>query len=401
MNSVSTEITETDEVLPLRGWILYDAECSACSHMAAALVNIFALRGFTFAPLQAPWVLQRLRLSRAAALEEMRVLTREGETYGGATAVTFLARHVWWMWPLHLLAKLEPVQRLLDRLYRWIAAHRSCSIRQVKRSTGSRWAALIVLPLLGLAAKPLLPPWGFMWSMAAAIFFGCKWFTLQTALQQLRCVSWRRSAVYLLAWPGMDAVRFLSARESSGGSGVVRPLLRIAAGVLLLFVVARQVEEVAITGWLGMIGMVLILHFGVFDLLASFWRMPPIMDAPLRSRSISEFWSRRWNGAFNTLALQLVFRPIARRVGAAPATLAAFGVSGLIHELVISLPAGGGYGLPTLYFLAQGAALLVERRVGSSWLFTMIGVAAPAFWLFHPPFVARVILPFMEAIGAR
>ena len=33
-------------------------------------------------------------------------------------------------------------------------------------------------------------------------------------------------------------------------------------------------------------------------------------------------------------------------------------------------------------------------------LFTLAIVAAPAFWLFHPPFVRRVILPFMQAIGA-
>jgi hypothetical protein len=27
-------------------------------------------------------------------------------------------------------------------------------------------------------------------------------------------------------------------------------------------------------------------------------------------------------------------------------------------------------------------------------------VAVPAFWLFHPPFIRIVILPFMKAIGA-
>jgi hypothetical protein len=56
--------------------------------------------------------------------------------------------------------------------------------------------------------------------------------------------------------------------------------------------------------------------------------------------------------------------------------------------------------LPTAYFLLQGTALLVERRLGSSRPFTILVVAAPAFWLFHPPFVGQVILPFMKAIGA-
>jgi alginate O-acetyltransferase complex protein AlgI len=160
-----------------------------------------------------------------------------------------------------------------------------------------------------------------------------------------------------------------------------------------------------------MAGMVLILHFGLFALVSLGWRAlrvdaAPIMDAPLRSTSVAEFWGRRWNAAFNDLALGVVFRPMARRIGPAGATLSAFVVSGLIHEIVISLPAGAGYGLPTAYFLLQGTAVLIQRKTAalrgaiSGWMFTMIVVAAPVFWLFHPPFVARVIVPFLQAIGA-
>ena len=87
-----------------------------------------------------------------------------------------------------------------------------------------------------------------------------------------------------------------------------------------------------------------------------------------------------------------------------------FVVSGLIHDAVISLPAGGGYGLPTLYFMIQGAGVVVERsslgqQLGlrlniRGWLFMAVFTAGPAFWLFHPLFIRRVILPFMQAIRA-
>jgi alginate O-acetyltransferase complex protein AlgI len=134
------------------------------------------------------------------------------------------------------------------------------------------------------------------------------------------------------------------------------------------------------------------------------------MNRPLRSTSVSEFWARRWNAAFNDLAVRLVFRPVARRTTVFAATLIAFAMSGLIHELVISLPAGAGFGLPTAYFLVQGLGILAERssagkrlRLDSGvagWGFTMLIVAGPAFFLFHPPFVRHVIHPFMRSIGA-
>jgi alginate O-acetyltransferase complex protein AlgI len=276
---------------------------------------------------------------------------------------------------------------------------------------------LAALPLGALATKPFVSAWIFMWLMAGAIFFGCKWLTLGNATQRVGRVYPFRSAVYLFAWPGMDAARFLSPHlfprwsRSEMMKSAAPAVVRILLGAFLLFAPARHASNPILAGWIGMTGMILILHFGLFDLASIGWRAlrvdaPPIMNRPLRSTSISEFWGRRWNGAFNDLALRLVFRPVARRNGLVVGTLVAFAVSGLIHELVISVPAGAGYGLPTGYFLFQGLAVLGERKWNalrrgiSGWLFTVIVVAGPAYWLFHPPFVRHVILPFMRAIGA-
>jgi hypothetical protein len=92
----------------------------------------------------------------------------------------------------------------------------------------------------------------------------------------------------------------------------------------------------------------------------------------------------------------------------AVAILASFLFSGLVHDVVISLPAGGGYGGPTLFFLLQAAGLLLEprlRRRGlvSGWrgrLFAAAFLVPPAVLLFHGPFVRNVIVPFMRAAGA-
>jgi alginate O-acetyltransferase complex protein AlgI len=219
----------------------------------------------------------------------------------------------------------------------------------------------------------------------------------------------------------MDATRFLSpdlapsCLRSTMVKSSALAIVRILLGAFLLFVLARHASNPILAGWIGMTGMIMILHFGLFELTSLGWRAfrvdaPPIMNRPLRSTSVSEFWARRWNAAFNDLAVRLVFRPAARHTTVFTATLIAFAVSGLVHELVISLPAGAGFGLPTAYFLFQGLGVLVERspagkrlrlgNVAAGWVFTMLVVAGPAFFLFHPAFVRHVILPLMRSIGA-
>jgi hypothetical protein len=285
-----------------------------------------------------------------------------------------------------------------------------------------------------------------MWLMAGAIFLGCKWLTFRQATHGRHDYSLRRAFGYLFLWAGMDAPNFfclgrardpkcllLVGRDSiepEEALGPARqslappsPAVRIACaailktllGAVLLFVLARHFGNPLLAGWIGMIGFIFLLHFGLFDLTAIAWRMTgvearPIMNAPIKATSLTEFWGRRWNGAFNQLVLELFFVRLARKVGAVRATLTAFLVSGLIHELVISIPAGAGYGLPTSYFLLQGWGIVTQRsplgkqwglRGGvRGWLFTMALTAGPAVFLFHPPFVRRVIIPFMQAIGA-
>jgi len=275
---------------------------------------------------------------------------------------------------------------------------------------------IVVLPVLAFALAPTFPAWAFMWSMAAAVFFGCKWLTLCEA----RPTNLRRSLGYLFLWPGMDAKSFL---DKTGCGSKPTPdqwrwgVLKAAFGAALLWGVLRHTpwSDPLVAGWIGMVGLAFLMHFGAFYLIALAWQRAgvhaePIMRAPLTATSLGEFWGQRWNAAFNQLAHRYTFRPLVRRIGVTGATMAAFLASGLIHDLVISVPARGGYGLPTAYFLLQGVALLFERssmgkalRLGSGgrgWLFTVACTAIPAYWLFHPPFIKVVILPFLQIIGA-
>jgi alginate O-acetyltransferase complex protein AlgI len=136
----------------------------------------------------------------------------------------------------------------------------------------------------------------------------------------------------------------------------------------------------------------------------------PLMNRPLASTSLGEFWSRRWNTAFRDLTHQFLFRPFTARFGPRLGVLAGFLFSGVVHDIVISVPARGGYGGPTLFFAIQGAALMVERSAfgraiglgrgvrGRS--FAMLVLIAPVGLLFHRPFVVGIMTPFMRALGA-
>jgi alginate O-acetyltransferase complex protein AlgI len=192
--------------------------------------------------------------------------------------------------------------------------------------------------------------------------------------------------------------------------------IKTVGGGLLLWVGVRRIgtHHPLLTGWAGMAALVMMVHFGIFHLLSLFWRARgvaarPIMQSPFTATTLSRLWSRGWNTAFTDLMHTCLLKPAARGVGPAGAVSLVFVVSGLLHELVISVPARGGYGLPTAYFLTQGLGLLLERSkfgcklgLGSGlrgWCFAALVAGGPAFWLFPPPFIYNVILPMLRAFG--
>lgn len=276
------------------------------------------------------------------------------------------------------------------------------------------WLPLIALPAMTLALTRNLAPWVFMWLLVLSIYAGFKWATFRLTPNRNQANSIRRLA-YLLLWPGMDCRSFLDGRRVPPRPAVTEwawAALKTALGVALLAGGAAKIStDPLLTGWIGVVGVALGLHFGLFELWArSFQQMGidalPLMCSPVRATSISNFWGKRWNTAFQSLSHGLVFRPLSRVIGVRWAMLAAFLASGLVHDLVISLPAGGGYGRPTLYFLLQGLGVFVQRsriarKIGldtgpATRMFTVLATVGPVCLLFHPPFVVHVFLPFLE-----
>jgi alginate O-acetyltransferase complex protein AlgI len=273
----------------------------------------------------------------------------------------------------------------------------------------------------GIGMPADVPAWTGMWLLALAIY------TTSKLTIWLRCGahSWSaaRQLVFVFAWPGMDVNPFSQPRavdstSAQVNSGKLSGTCCVVFGALLFWRPGELygTDKEFIITWCGMIGVVLMLHFGLFRFLAAFWRgrgydVRPIMNAPLAARSVSEFWGRRWNSGFRDLTAQTVFRPLARRWGVPCATWISFLFSGIVHDVVISLPAGAGYGQPTLYFLLQALAVQFEHsRLAERYLlrrpivrraFAFMAIVAPVNLLFHAPFRQDVVIPFMEACGAR
>lgn len=276
---------------------------------------------------------------------------------------------------------------------------------------------LLLPPIAWLLIPDDWPRWAWMWTLAFAIYVGCKWLTWRRT--PTKSVGTGKQIAYLLFWPGLDAAAFMNGKVKRPPAGIewLFATAKMTLGLTLLlsapFIIPPSREF--LLGWTGMVGLVFALHFGLFHLLSCLWRSlgvdaKPLMNWPIASRSVSEFWGLRWNTAFRDFAHRYLFRPLTRRLGPRRAVAAGFLFSGVVHDAVISLPAGGGYGGPTLYFMIQGLALLIERspfgqhvRLGrgtTGRLFTLATVAGPVWLLFHPTFVIRIMAPFTAAIGA-
>lgn len=282
------------------------------------------------------------------------------------------------------------------------------------------WGSVVpwLIPAANVSISPLLSSWKAMWLIAFSVFTTCKWLTWRSQ-HVAHSARWRHWA-YFAAWPGLDADRFLDrdrvAEKPEFRELLVSTLLTICGAIAIWIVVPRiSHDRMWWKGALGFFGILLFLHFGSFGLLSWCWRRagvdaPSLMDRPFLATSLADFWGRRWNRAYRRVSHDLFYQPITARFGPTIGLLGAFLASGLIHELAISVPARGGYGGPTIYFLIHGLGMLwertpkirhfIRRQPALGRVLAAVFVLAPVGLLFHAPFLTRVIAPFLRAIEA-
>jgi alginate O-acetyltransferase complex protein AlgI len=238
---------------------------------------------------------------------------------------------------------------------------------------------------------------------------------------RLKPLSW---FLFALGWPGMRPSAFAAVPgppESRWPELLKQGLMNLSAGALLVALawgVASATKDsifspnrVLIATILLLPGLSLFMHFGVFNLLAGWWRRwgascHALFRAPLQSTSLTVFWGRRWNLAFSEMTTLVVFRPLRSVIGSRAATMLAFLFSGMLHELAISVPVGAGYGQPLLYFALHAAAMQIESVLSrrgqpvdaTQWkgrLWTLAWLVLPLPILFHIPFLRGCIWPLI------
>jgi predicted DCC family thiol-disulfide oxidoreductase YuxK len=120
-----TESNQIDEgSVPRGGWILYDGRCGFCIRWVHLWEKVVERRGFALKDLQSARDDGSLNVPQESLLDDIRVLTREGDLVSGAEAYLHVARRIWWAWPFYALFSLPGFNSVLWWGYRWFNRNR-------------------------------------------------------------------------------------------------------------------------------------------------------------------------------------------------------------------------------------------------------------------------------------
>lgn len=263
--------------------------------------------------------------------------------------------------------------------------------------------AALLLPLLTLSMA---------WTTEGAgwrLFYTSVWllYALKGSILLRRPASYVASMsrlgllLYLTVWPGMDPdpLERRGAEISLEGRWFVQGWVTMLLGVVGLAAMPLLHLD---SPWLGIIGVATTVHLGYSDVLSALirWLGFPVrrlFDNPLSSLTLREFWSVRWNRPFVEMNKVLFLPLLSPWMGRKAAVTGAFVVSGVLHELAISLPVKAGWGGPLFYFAFQALGMRLQKS--DSRLFTWLWLLVPVPLLFHAPFRQDLIAPLLQQIA--
>lgn len=276
--------------------------------------------------------------------------------------------------------------------------------------------AITTIHLIFLHQGPILR----MLAIIATTFTGMKVIAVaQGYKHKMLTLKFTQWLAFAIGWAGMRAQPFetLGQKPLPNAWPMIRfgisrillgfALIALAHGVVLLPL--DQFLTYIILSAMLLVGLSLILHFGMLSISAGMWRLSGVntyllFRQPAKATSLTELWSKRWNIAFSEMTSVSIYRPIKNKYGSVVALMLAFAFSGLLHELALSVPVNSGYGLPMLYFIIQGVMVLVEKILASRnilflqnkvvahiWVFFWLVIPIPL--LFNATFIKQVVWP--------
>jgi hypothetical protein len=271
--------------------------------------------------------------------------------------------------------------------------------------------AFILFIYLYVQATPLL----LMLLYIMSTFLSLKIIVATNHLTKERQLNFKQWCLFCYAWFGMNPLPFRSFPAkplSDYKSYFTKGVKRILAGVLLInsvHCIWKFIPDPAfdfVPHLFYLISLSLILHFGLLNISAGSLRrlgipVTSLFKDPIKSQTLQEFWSKRWNIAFVELTTIAVLRPLKQRFGPRTAFWISYVFSGLLHELAISLPVNSGFGKPFTYFLIQALLIMTIEKylinrlphgiIRTCWVLTCLFV--PIFLLFHEQFILKIVVP--------
>jgi hypothetical protein len=215
---------------------------------------------------------------------------------------------------------------------------------------------------------------------------------------------------FLMSWFG---TRELKRRPRSFHAAA---LLQSVAGTLAFAALVAAVQAIPASGlWFGprwLAGGLMMFAFaevatGFHNFLTALLGLtaPGLMNSPVLSMSIGEFWTERWNPGASVFIRKACYEPLARH-GRVRALFAAFIVSGIWH-LLLAYAVLGRWGMSVVwgaFFFVQPLLILLERRMkvrrwrpaaARGWTLSALAVTCP---LIVEP-TLQIIARILEAAG--